>query len=222
MDQYLDEITYKFQKKIVKAWLLEGHRVDGRAKNEIRPAGRRGGRAAPRPRLGPVHPRPDPGALRLHPGHPLRQPEAGHHLGGDGEALHAPLQLPRLLRGRGQARPQPRPPRDRPRRAGRARPAACAALRSRSSPMPSAWSPRWSQLQRLHLPGLHLRLHPGADGRRRAHQGPGGRHLLRPDPGRRRLLHHLHRHSGRGGLPRRDGLQGRPAPRRASPPSRWT
>ena len=37
MDQFLDEITYKFQKKIVKAWLLEGHRVDGREKNEIRP-----------------------------------------------------------------------------------------------------------------------------------------------------------------------------------------
>ena len=37
MDQYLEEITYKFQKKIVKAWLLEGHRVDGRARNEIRP-----------------------------------------------------------------------------------------------------------------------------------------------------------------------------------------
>ena len=37
MDKYLDEITYKFQKKIVKAWLLEGHRVDGRQKNEIRP-----------------------------------------------------------------------------------------------------------------------------------------------------------------------------------------
>ena len=37
MDQYLEEITYKFQKKIVKAWLLEGHRVDGRAQNEIRP-----------------------------------------------------------------------------------------------------------------------------------------------------------------------------------------
>ncbi|WP_369283380.1 polyribonucleotide nucleotidyltransferase [Oscillibacter sp. GMB15532] len=36
MDQYLDEITYKFQKKIVKAWLLEGHRVDGRKSNEIR------------------------------------------------------------------------------------------------------------------------------------------------------------------------------------------
>ncbi|MEA4955407.1 MAG: polyribonucleotide nucleotidyltransferase [Pseudoflavonifractor sp.] len=39
MDKYLEEITYKFQKKIVKAWLLEGHRVDGRKKNEIRPLG---------------------------------------------------------------------------------------------------------------------------------------------------------------------------------------
>ena len=37
MDQYLEEFTYKFQKKIVKEWLLEGHRVDGRQKNEIRP-----------------------------------------------------------------------------------------------------------------------------------------------------------------------------------------
>ncbi|MDD5938652.1 MAG: polyribonucleotide nucleotidyltransferase, partial [Clostridiales bacterium] len=37
MDQYLEEITYKFQKKIVKQWLLEGHRVDGRQSNEIRP-----------------------------------------------------------------------------------------------------------------------------------------------------------------------------------------
>ncbi len=37
MDKYMGEITYKLQKKIVKAWLLEGHRVDGRAKNEIRP-----------------------------------------------------------------------------------------------------------------------------------------------------------------------------------------
>ena len=37
MDQYLEEFTYKFQKKIVKQWLLEGRRVDGRQKNEIRP-----------------------------------------------------------------------------------------------------------------------------------------------------------------------------------------
>jgi polyribonucleotide nucleotidyltransferase len=33
----LDEITYKIQKKVVKAWLLQGKRVDGRAMNEIRP-----------------------------------------------------------------------------------------------------------------------------------------------------------------------------------------
>ena len=39
MDKYLETFTYKFQKKIVKAWLLEGHRVDGRKSNEIRPLG---------------------------------------------------------------------------------------------------------------------------------------------------------------------------------------
>lgn len=33
----LEEITYKIQKKVVKALLLEGKRVDGRAMNEIRP-----------------------------------------------------------------------------------------------------------------------------------------------------------------------------------------
>ena len=43
MDQYLEEITYKFQKMIVKKWLLEGHRVDGRQKNEIRPLDAEGG-----------------------------------------------------------------------------------------------------------------------------------------------------------------------------------
>ena len=33
----LEEITYKIQKKVVKAWLLQGKRVDGRAMDEIRP-----------------------------------------------------------------------------------------------------------------------------------------------------------------------------------------
>ena len=37
MMQYMDEIIYKFQKKVVKKWLLKGKRVDGRAMNEIRP-----------------------------------------------------------------------------------------------------------------------------------------------------------------------------------------
>lgn len=33
----MEEITYKIQKKVVKQWLMEGKRVDGRAMNEIRP-----------------------------------------------------------------------------------------------------------------------------------------------------------------------------------------
>ena len=39
MMQYMDEILYKMQKKVVKSWLLQGKRVDGRAMNEIRPLG---------------------------------------------------------------------------------------------------------------------------------------------------------------------------------------
>ncbi|MDR1131766.1 MAG: polyribonucleotide nucleotidyltransferase [Oscillospiraceae bacterium] len=37
MGKYMAEILYRMQKKIVKAWLLAGKRVDGRAMNEIRP-----------------------------------------------------------------------------------------------------------------------------------------------------------------------------------------
>ncbi len=39
MMQYMDEILYRMQKKVVKKWLLEGKRVDGRAMNEIRALG---------------------------------------------------------------------------------------------------------------------------------------------------------------------------------------
>ena len=39
MMQYMDEILYKMQKKVVKNWLLKGKRVDGRAMNEIRALG---------------------------------------------------------------------------------------------------------------------------------------------------------------------------------------
>lgn len=37
MGTYMNEILYRMQKKIVKAWLLSGKRVDGRAMDEIRP-----------------------------------------------------------------------------------------------------------------------------------------------------------------------------------------
>ncbi len=90
MDKYLEEITYKFQKKIVKAWLLEGHRVDGRQKNEIRPLAAEVG-VLPRVHGSGLFTRGQTQVLRLHPGYPVRQPEAGHHLGGDREAVYAPL-----------------------------------------------------------------------------------------------------------------------------------
>ncbi|NCB50579.1 MAG: polyribonucleotide nucleotidyltransferase [Clostridia bacterium] len=37
MMQFMEEILYRIQKKIVKKWLLAGKRVDGRAMDEIRP-----------------------------------------------------------------------------------------------------------------------------------------------------------------------------------------
>lgn len=37
MMQFMEEILYRMQKKIVKKWLLAGKRVDGRAMDEIRP-----------------------------------------------------------------------------------------------------------------------------------------------------------------------------------------
>ena len=58
------------------------------------------------------------------------------------------------------------------------------------------------------LDGLGVRLDAVADGRRRADQGAGGRRGDGPDQGGRRL-HRAHRHRGRGGPPRRHGLQGR-------------
>ena len=70
-DVQIDVCLYKMQKKVVKKWLLEGKRVDGRTPRRNPPAGCRGRRSAARPRLGPVHPRSDAGPLRLHAQHAL-------------------------------------------------------------------------------------------------------------------------------------------------------
>jgi polyribonucleotide nucleotidyltransferase len=37
MEQYMEECFYRLQKHVVKHWLLDGKRVDGRAMNQIRP-----------------------------------------------------------------------------------------------------------------------------------------------------------------------------------------
>ena len=71
---------------------------------------------------------------------------------------------------------------------------------------------RDARVERLVVDGLGLRLDARADGRRRADQGAGRRHRDGPRQGGRRLRH-PHRHPGRGGPPRRHGLQGRRHPR---------
>ena len=182
MDKYLDEITYKFQKKIVKAWLLQATVWTAAPKRDPSSGGR-SGCAAPGSWIGSVYARPDPGAQRVYAGHAVRCAEAGYHLGRGIQALYASLQFPRLQCGRGR------------------RPAAPAAARSVTALSPSApWcrvaaqcgriplchpcGERSAFFQRIHVPGFYLRLHAGADGCRRSHQGPCGWHFLRPDPGR--------------------------------------
>ena len=66
MMQYMDEILYKSQKKVVKKWLLAGKRVDGRQMNEIRPLAAEVGVIPVGARLRPLHPRPDSGSLHRH------------------------------------------------------------------------------------------------------------------------------------------------------------
>ena len=80
---------------------------------------------------------------------------------------------------------------------------------------------RHAGVERVLVDGLRLRLLDGPAGRRRAGLRTGRRRRDGPDQGGRRL-HRPHRHRRRRGPPRRHGLQGRRAPRRASPPCRWT
>ena len=160
-----------------------GH--DGRRFDEIRTITRRGRRAAAHPRLGALHPRRDPGAGHGHPRHLRGRADHRHRAGaGAQEALHAALQLPALLGGRGQVPARPRPPRDRPRRAGRARAARDAARRGRV-PLHGAHRVRHPRVERLVVDGLDLRRHARPDGRRRAPEEPGGRRRHGPRQGRR-------------------------------------
>ncbi len=70
----------------------------------------RGRRAAARPRLRRVHPRPDAGALRGLAGHDARGDARRRPRAGDVQALLAPLQLPALLGGRGRLHARPQAP----------------------------------------------------------------------------------------------------------------
>ena len=95
---------------------LQGAREEGHARHGHRhrracrrpcgrrdpPAAHRAGLPAPRARLGPVPARPDPGAFRGDAGHAERMAAPRHHRPGRGQALHAPVQLPAVLHGRGR------------------------------------------------------------------------------------------------------------------------
>ena len=78
--EQLEEITYKIQKKVVKEWLLQGKRVDGRAMNEIRPLAAEVGVLPKGTRFRSLHKRPDTGSLHCNAHHSLRSPEAGYHI----------------------------------------------------------------------------------------------------------------------------------------------
>ena len=101
----------------------------------------RGRPAAAHPRLGAVHPRRDAGARHLHPRHLGEHPD---HRGSRGRLqapLPAPLQLPAVLRRRGQVPARPRPARDRPRQPGAPRARPRPSPRKTSSRTRCAWSP---------------------------------------------------------------------------------
>ena len=59
----MPELVYKMQKKVVRRWLLDGKRVDGRALNQIRPLAAEVGTLQESTRLRYVHTRSDSGSL---------------------------------------------------------------------------------------------------------------------------------------------------------------
>ena len=109
-DVNIDVCLYKMQKKVVKKWLLEGKRVDGRRHRRDPPARRRGRRAAARPRLRPVHPEARRRSLSVCT---LNTLSAAQKLDTiypeDDEALYPPLQLPVVLHRRSAVQPAPPP-----------------------------------------------------------------------------------------------------------------
>ncbi len=128
MDKYLEEITYKFQKKIVKAWLLEGHRVDGRAKNEIRPLAAEVG-VLPRVHGSGLFTRGQTQVLSVCTLDTLSAarswtPSGRRRRSGICTTTTSPPTPPAR-----PGPPAPPPPREGPRRPGRARPGACDPLR---------------------------------------------------------------------------------------------
>ncbi len=194
LDVMLPELIYKIQKKIVRRWLLEDKkRVDGRRMDQIRPL------------AAEVHlfDR-DHGSGMFTRGQTQVLTIATLGSIGDVQMLDGISEeetkrymhhynMPGYSVGEAKASRSPADP--------------GASLRGRV-PLRHPLRIRGHQLQRLHLPGVRLRLHPRPHGRGRSDQGSRGRYLLRSDHRRGRQLDHHDRHPGPRGLLRRHGLQG--------------
>jgi hypothetical protein len=98
--------------------------------------------SCPRPTARPVHARRDPGHRRGDAGLDPRRADHRRPRRRASRSLHAALQLPALLGGRGRSYRLYRPSRSRPRPPGAPRPGRGAARRKRNSPTRSAWCRR--------------------------------------------------------------------------------
>ena len=156
----------ELEAKIVRWNILDtGRRIDGRDVKTVRPIAVRGRRAAPRPRLGAVHPRRDPGVrggdARHRRGRAVHR-RAGRHLQGE---LPAALQFPALLGRRDRPDRVARAARDRPRQARLARHPSDAA----AAPRIPLHHPRGvgdHRIERLVVDGDRVRRLARVDGRR--------------------------------------------------------
>ena len=194
----------------------KGIRVDGRSVKEIRPICVRGRLPAARPRLGAVHARRDPGPGRRDARHQGRRAEDRGVRGRYATGASCCTTTSRRSRtGEVKRFGTAGPPRDRPRRARRAGGRAGAAEPG-GVPVHDPHRLGDPRVQRLVVHGHGVRRLDGADGRGRAAQGAGGGHRHGPGQGGRQGRD-PHRHHGHRGPLRRHGLQGRRAPRRASP-----
>ena len=149
------------REKLLKREIFEnGHRLDGRRFDEVRPITSEVGVLPAHARLGPLHPRRDAGPRHRDPRH-LRGLADHRHRAGGGvpQALHAPLQLPAVLGGRGEVPARPGPPRDRPRRPRRARAPRDAAGRG-GLPVHDPHRVGHPRVERLVLDGHGLRRRP--------------------------------------------------------------
>ena len=100
-----------------RSW-TRGVRPDMRTLKEIRPISVEVGLLPRAHGSGLFTPRRNAGVDHHHPGHGRRRAEAGRPGIRNGQALHAPLQLPAVFDGRDGVHARTRPSRDRPRRIG--------------------------------------------------------------------------------------------------------